>query len=210
MEKLQREKELVGIYISGHPLNNFKFEIDYFTTHTLNDLEVQNLKLEGAEIRLAGLINTVREAVSKNGKPYCIFTLEDFSGTREFAMFGERYTDNKSWIELNAQIFIVAKGEKSYRDPDKLDLNIQQMTFLEDTVANQLKKVTIDMSINEINEAMMTKLFDLVDERGKVGLCFKIKSGDKAIKASSARYKIQMDEITKGKLEDLGLNFRFN
>jgi DNA polymerase-3 subunit alpha len=210
MEKLQREKELVGIYISGHPLNNFKFEIDYFTTHTLNDLEVQNLKLEGAEIRLAGLINTVREAVSKNGKPYCIFTLEDFSGTREFAMFGERYTDNKSWIELNAQIFIVAKGEKSYRDPDKLDLNIQQMTFLEDTVANQLKKVTIDMSVNEINEAMMTKLFDLVDERGKVGLCFKIKSGDKAIKASSARYKIQMDEITKGKLEDLGLNFRFN
>ena len=210
MEKLQREKELVGIYISGHPLNNFKFEIDYFTTNTLNDLEVQNLKLEGAEIRLAGLINTVREAVSKNGKPYCIFTLEDFSGTREFAMFGERYTDNKSWIELNAQIFIVAKGEKSYRDPDKLDLNIQQMTFLEDTVANQLKKVTIDMSINDINEAMMTKLFDLVDERGKVGLCFKIKSGDKAIKASSARYKIQMDEITKGKLEDLGLNFRFN
>ena len=210
MEKLQREKELVGIYISGHPLNNFKFEIDYFTTHTLNDLEEQNLKLEGAEIRLAGLINTVREAVSKNGKPYCIFTLEDFSGTREFAMFGERYTDNKSWIELNAQIFIVAKGEKSYRDPDKLDLNIQQMTFLEDTVANQLKKVTIDMSINEINEAMMTKLFDLVDERGKVGLCFKIKSGDKAIKASSARYKIQMDEITKEKLEDLGLIFRFN
>ena len=66
------------------------------------------------------------------------------------------------------------------------------------------------MSINDINEAMMTKLFDLVDERGKVGLCFKIKSGDKAIKASSARYKIQMDEITKGKLEDLGLNFRFN
>ena len=210
MEKLQREKELVGIYISGHPLNNFKFEIDHFTTHTLQDLEEQNLKLEGADIRLAGLINTVREAVSKNGKPYCIFTLEDFSGTREFAMFGERYTDNKSWIELNAQIFIVAKGEKSYRDPDKLDLNIRQMTFLEDTVANQLKKVTIDMSVNEINEAMMTKLFDLVDERGKVGLCFKIKSGDKAIKASSARYKIQMDEITKGKLEDLGLNFRFN
>ena len=210
MEKLQREKELVGIYISGHPLNNFKFEIDHFTTHTLQDLEEQNLKLEGADIRLAGLINTVREAVSKNGKPYCIFTLEDFSGTREFAMFGERYTENKSWIELNAQIFIVAKGEKSYRDPDKLDLNIRQMTFLEDTVANQLKKVTIDMSVNDINEAMMTKLFDLVDERGKVGLCFKIKSGDKAIKASSARYKIQMDEITKGKLEDLGLNFRFN
>ncbi len=210
MEKLQREKELVGIYISGHPLNNFKFEIDHFTTHTLQDLEEQNLKLEGADIRLAGLINTVREAVSKNGKPYCIFTLEDFSGTREFAMFGERYTENKSWIELNAQIFMVAKGEKNYRDPDKLDLNIQQMTFLEDTVANQLKKVTIDLQVGEVTEEIMTKLFDLVDERGKVGLCFKIKSGNKAIRASSTRYKIQMDEITKEKLNELGLNFRFN
>jgi len=56
----------------------------------------------------------------------------------------------------------------------------------------------------------MTKLFDLVDERGKVGLCFKIKSGNKAIRASSTRYKIQMDEITKEKLNELGLNFRFN
>jgi DNA polymerase-3 subunit alpha len=210
MERLQREKELVGIYISGHPLNNFKFEIDHFTTHNLLDIEEQNLKLEGAEIKLAGLISTVRDAVSKNGKPFCIFTLEDFSGTREFALFGEQYTQFKPWIELNAQIFIVAKGEKSWRDPDKVDLRLQQLTFLEDTVEGQLKKVTINVDVNNITEGLMEKLFDLVDERGKVGLSFKIRANDKAVKGTSMRYKLQMDEITKKKLEDLDLDFKFN
>jgi DNA polymerase-3 subunit alpha len=216
MERLQREKELVGIYISGHPLNNFKFEIDHFTTHTLLAIEEENLKLEGAEIKIAGLITTVRDAVSKNGKPFCIFTLEDFSGTREFALFGEQYTTYKPWIELNAQIFVVAKGEKSWRDPDKVDLRLQQMTFLEDAVTHQLKKVTININAADINEELMQSLFDLVDERGKVGLAFKINGKDQlsgknqSIKGKSQRYKLQMDEITKKKLEDLGLDFRFN
>ena len=210
MEKLQREKELVGIYISGHPLNNYKFEIDHFTTHSLVALEEQNLALLGADIKLAGMISAVREAVSKNGKPYCIFTLEDFSGTREFAMFGERYTENKAWISLNAQVFIAAKGDKSYRDPSMLDLNIQQMTFLEDTVTHQLKKVTISLNADEVNEELMEKIYDLIDERGKVGLAFKIRNKDKAVVAKSSRYKLQMDEITKKKMQDLNLEFRFN
>jgi DNA polymerase-3 subunit alpha len=210
MERLQREKELVGIYISGHPLNNFKFEIDHFTTNTLISIEEENLKLEGAEIKLAGLITAVRDAVSKNGKPFCIFTLEDFSGTREFALFGEQYTTYKPWIELNAQIFVVAKGEKSWRDPDKIDLRLQQMTFLEDAVTHQLKKVTINLNAEDINEELMQSLFDLVDERGKVSLAFKIRSKDKILRGKSQRYKLQMDEITKKKLEDLGLDFRFN
>jgi DNA polymerase-3 subunit alpha len=200
----------VGIYISGHPLNNFKFEIEYFTSHSLQKLEEENLKLEGQEVKLAGLITTVRDAVSKNGRPFCIFTLEDFSGTREFALFGEQYTQFKPWIELNAQVFIVAKGEKSWRDPDKVDVRLQQMTFLQDTVESQLKKVTIDIEAAEMNEDLMLSLFDLVDERGKVSLAFRIKNNGKTIRAQSQRYKLQMDDATKKKMNDLGLPFRFN
>ena len=210
MEKLQLEKELVGIYISGHPLNNYKFEINHFTTHDLLKIEEENLKLEGTEIKLAGLITSVRDSVSKNGKPFCIFMLEDFSGTREFALFGEKYIQFKPWIELNAQIYIIAKGEKSYRDPNKLDLNLTHISFLEDTVAHQLKKVTLEVEASLVNENLMESIFDLIDERGKIKLSFLIKDGDKSVRASSQRYKIQMDEITKKKLNNLGLEFRFN
>ncbi len=211
MEKLQREKELVGIYISGHPLNNYKFEIEHFTTHTLSEIEELGLKLMDADIKLAGLITTVRDAVSKTGKPFCIFTVEDFSGIRDFALFGEDYTKFKPWIELSAQIFISAKGNQSYRDPEKLDVRLQSVSFLEDTVDSQLKKVTINLNAAEVDEVLMTNIFDLVDERGKVKLAFKITSSDKQqVKATSSRYKVKMDEITKKKLEGLGLDFRFN
>ena len=211
MEKLQREKELVGIYISGHPLNNYKFEIEHFTTHTLSEIEELGLKLMDADIKLAGLITTVRDAVSKTGKPFCIFTVEDFSGIRDFALFGEDYTKFKPWIELSAQIFISAKGNQSYRDPEKLDVRLQSISFLEDTVDSQLKKVTINLNAAEVDEVLMTNIFDLVDERGKVKLAFKITSSDKQqVKATSSRYKVKMDEITKKKLEGLGLDFRFN
>jgi hypothetical protein len=84
------------------------------------------------------------------------------------------------------------------------------MTFLEDAVTHQLKKVTINLNAEDINEELMQSLFDLVDERGKVSLAFKIRSKDKILKGKSQRYKLQMDEITKKKLEDLGLDFRFN
>jgi hypothetical protein len=81
---------------------------------------------------------------------------------------------------------------------------------LEDTVDHQLKKVTLEIEAEDINEDIMESIFDLIDERGKVKLAFKVKSGDKSIKALSQKYKIQMDEITKKKLNSLGLNFRFN
>jgi DNA polymerase-3 subunit alpha len=210
MEKLQKEKELVGIYISGHPLNNYKFEIEHFTSHKLSEIEELGKRLLDAEIKLAGLITSVRDAVSKNGKPYCIFVLEDFSGTYEFALFGEDYTSFKPWIELNAQIFITSKGRQSYRDPEKVDVKIQAINFLEDTVEKQLKRVTIDLPATEVNEELMSSIFDLVDERGKVKLGFKIISSENRVEATSSRYKLRMDEVTKKKLDDLGLNFRFN
>ena len=84
------------------------------------------------------------------------------------------------------------------------------MTFLQDTVESQLKKVTIDIEAAEMNEDLMLSLFDLVDERGKVSLAFRIKNNGKTIRAQSQRYKLQMDDATKKKMNDLGLPFRFN
>ena len=85
-----------------------------------------------------------------------------------------------------------------------------QISFLEDTVDHQLKKVTLEIKAEDINETVMESIFDLIDERGKVKLAFKIKSDGESVQAMSQRYKIQMDEITKKKLNSLGLDFRFN
>jgi DNA polymerase-3 subunit alpha len=210
LEKLHKEKELIGIYISGHPLDKFKFEVDHFTNLQVVDIEDQGLQLVGKDLFMAGLVTAVRDSISKNGKPFMIFIIEDFSGTHEFALFGEKYVQFKGYIEMNAQIFIKGTGEVSYRDPDKLDINIKDIVFLADAVENQLSQVTFNIDVEGINEDLMHSLFDLVDERGKVKLAFKITANGKVIKATSSRYRMQMDDITKKKLEDLDVSFRFN
>ncbi len=210
LEKLHKEKELIGIYISGHPLSKFKFEIDHLSTHSLMQLEEHGLGLLDKEIGVAGLITKTRDAISKTGKPFMIFTIEDFSGNREFALFGEKYASFRGYIEPNAQIFISGKGERSYRDESKLEINIRDIYFLADAIDKELKSVTINLPVERINDQLMLELFELSDERGKVQLNFKIMAQDQSIKALSRKYRIKMDEITKQKLEELDLNYRFN
>ena len=210
LERLQREKDLIGIYISGHPLNKFKFEIEHFTTDTLLEVEEKNLQLLEKDIAVAGLVTQVREAVTKNGKPYVIFTIEDFTSNREFALFGDKCASFKGYIEHNAQLFITGKGEKSYRDESKLEINVKNICFLADAIDNQLKSVTIQVPITRVDEDFMMELFELSDDRGKIQLLFSIVADKENIKALSRKYRIKMDDITKKKLLDLDLKFRFN
>lgn len=210
LEKLHKEKELIGIYISGHPLDKFKFEVEHFTNLPLADIEQKGLDLVGKDLFMAGLVTAVRDSISKNGKPFMVFTIEDFSGTHEFMLFGDKYVQFKGYIELNAQLFVKGVGEVSYRDRDKLDINIKDIVFLADAVENQLNQVTFNLDAEMINEELMMSIFDLVDERGRVKLAFKISANGKVIKATSTHYRLQMDDITKKKMEELDVAFRFN
>ncbi|MBR9860148.1 DNA polymerase III subunit alpha [bacterium] len=210
LERLHREKELIGVYISGHPLNKFKFEIEYIATHSLQELEQLNLQLLDKEILIAGLVTKTREAVTKTGKPFIIFTIEDFSGSREFALFGEKCASFKGYIEPNAQIYIKGKGERAYRDESMLEVNVTNIMFLEDLVENELKSLTINLPVEKIDEGLMMDLFDLSDERGKIQLLFRIMTRDKLISAASRKYKLRLDEMTKQKLQSLDLSFRLN
>src|SRR5207253_1783509 len=90
LEQLAREKEVVGFYISGHPLDEYKLEIQHLCRHTLPELA--DLKtLEGKEVIVAGIVTDVQHRTSKTGKPFGIFTLEDYMGSFEFILFGEDY-----------------------------------------------------------------------------------------------------------------------
>ena len=97
MEKLRREKEVVGIYISGHPLDDFKKEIKAFCKNTVSDFS----RLEefvNRELTVAGVITDVQHRVSKNGKGWGLFTLEDYNESYELRIFGEEYLKPASTI----------------------------------------------------------------------------------------------------------------
>ena len=96
IEKLNREKEVIGIYLSAHPLDDFKIEFNFINTELkqLSELE----ELNGREVSMGGMVTNVRRGTTKKGNPFAIMTLEDFSGSYEFAFFGPDYTNSYNFV----------------------------------------------------------------------------------------------------------------
>ena len=118
LEKLQQEKELVGMYLSAHPLEQYRFEIDNFTSCQVSELE--NLitecerKKEKKKISIAGFITKAEKLTNKNGKPWSKTTIEDFGGSYELALFGKDHENFMSYLELHNAIFIEGEIEEKY------------------------------------------------------------------------------------------------
>src|SRR5690606_1690018 len=105
LEKLNLEKEVVGIYISGHPLDNFRFEMDAFCNTLCNQLlDIENMI--GRETKICGIVTAVEHRTTKTGRPFGKFTLEDYSGNFTFTLFGEDYMKYKNYMSQGWFLFI--------------------------------------------------------------------------------------------------------
>ena len=167
MEKLKKEKEVVGIYISGHPLDDFKMEMEYFCTGTLADCK-QLDTVVGKDFSLAGIVTDVQHRVSKNGKGWGAFTVEDYNDSYEFRVFGEEYLRFRHFLMLNSFIYIKLYVKEGWTNKDgkKGDPRIQfsQMMLLQDVMEAFAKKISIHLDINEIKENTITQMNDLFNE----------------------------------------------
>jgi DNA polymerase-3 subunit alpha len=112
IEKLNLEKEVVGIYISGHPLDNFKFEMEKFCTVTCNQMGELDSML-GRELKLGGIVSGVEHRTTKTGKPFGKFTVEDYNGNYTFTLFGEDYLKFKNF--MNTGWFLYRVQDQEYR-----------------------------------------------------------------------------------------------
>jgi DNA polymerase-3 subunit alpha len=116
LEKLNREKEVIGIYLSSHPLDDFKLEINTFTSATLADLQNLQNWLE-RDVTVAGMVTDVKSGISKNGKPYGSFTLQDYSDSFRFILFDKEYIDNSKFFFVGYYLLIKGSVQKrKYRN----------------------------------------------------------------------------------------------
>ena len=168
MKKLQQEKEVVGIYISGHPLDDYKYEIKYFCNTRLEALKDLN-SLLGKPCTLAGIITSVEHRVAKNGKGWASFVLEGYDESYEFRIFGEEYLkfrhfliiNNFTYMKLNVKEGWVNKeGKKG--DPRIQFLGIQ---YLQDTLQEMAKKITLQLPIHQISTELINNLKQLFNEQ---------------------------------------------
>ncbi|MEX0289296.1 MAG: DNA polymerase III subunit alpha, partial [Flavobacteriaceae bacterium] len=217
MEKLRREKEVVGIYISGHPLDDFKTEINAFCNTNIsafNHLE----DYVNRELCFTGVITDVQHRTSKNGKGWALFTMEDYTDSFEFRIFGEEYLKFRHFLMINsfALIKVYVKEGWVNRDTGKRgDPRLQYNHFmqLQDAMETFAKKLTIKLNIEELQEKSIQKLKDtLVSHKGSHPLHFTVYEMEEEIKVtlSSRRQKVQISSELLNTLEKNEVHYKLN
>jgi len=162
MEKLAKEKEVVGIYISGHPLDDFKYEMKYFCNSKLELLKDLN-QIINKNLTFGGIISNVQHRIAKNGKGWALFHLEGYDESYEFKIFGEEYMKYRHYLIPNSFTYIkilVKEGWPNRETGKKGDPMIQFLEFkmLQDVFENYAKKLSVLLDINDLNINFITKL----------------------------------------------------
>lgn len=175
MEKLAREKEVVGIYISGHPLDDYKFEMKYFCTSKLDNL--RNLEMHiNKNLNIGGIITNVQHRTSKNGKGWASFTLEGYDESFDFKIFNEEYLKFRHFLIPNNFTFmriLVREGWPNKETGKKGEPRMQFMViqYLQDVLSSFAKKIVINLNIADLQPSLIERLYEL----------FKLNKGDHSV-----------------------------
>ncbi len=179
VEKLDFEKDVTGMYMSGHPLDDFKFELTHYNISRLADfMEVKNA-VDGIptlkQFRLAGLVTDGQHRLTKTGKNFGIMHIEDFSGKADFAMFGEDYVKYSNYLDKGTIVMLEGAFKQRYNG-DSYEFKITKLHLLETVKPSLTKEVKIDALPESINEAFVNFVTTNVqDHPGKTTLKFCIK-----------------------------------
>ncbi len=218
MEKLRREKEVVGIYISGHPLDDFKKEITAFCNTSISIFKEE---LEGhvnRELTFAGVITDVQHRVSKNGKGWGLFTVEDYTDTHEFRIFGEEYLKFRHFLMINSFIHIkvfVREGWVNRETGKKGEPRLQFNEFrqLQDVMETYAKKLTIKLNVSTLQEKRIRELKKtLTSHKGNHPIGFIIYEMEEEIKLnlSSRKQKVNISSELLSTLEAQEVLYKLN
>jgi len=164
---LKKEKEINGMYLSSHPLDDYRTEIQYFCTAELNRLNNPQ-SIMGRDVFVAGIVTEAQHRISKMGKGWGIFRLEDFRGDYEFKMFGEDYLKFRHFFENEQLLFIKARGRKFNQRQgegfiERLSVDVADVKLLQDVLEEQSKSLEIKLDLAALDTGLVDKVHDLLE-----------------------------------------------
>jgi len=163
LETLAKEREMMGLYLSAHPLDDYKVIIDHMCKTQLSDLE--NLEaLRGQEIAVAGMVIGVQNLLTKSGKPWGKFTLEDYNGTHEFAMFGKDYENFRKYMFADYFLFIRGKVQPRPYNDKELEFKVVSMVQLQELRDTMIKELSVQIPIGDVTQTLVSELSQRVHE----------------------------------------------
>lgn len=197
IEKLNLEKEVVGIYISGHPLDNFRFEMETFCNiacNQLNELE----SLLGREIRMGGIVTGVEHRTTKTGKPFGKFYLEDYTGNTSFVLFGEDYLKFKNFLNVGWFLFIEGMVVKNTWGQQNLEVKIRNIDLLNEIGIKRSRGIQIKVNAHEITADLIGKIEDVCQEySGNTPLFLKVKDDQENISLELLSRKFRVNPVNE-------------
>ncbi|TNJ45287.1 DNA polymerase III subunit alpha [Tamlana fucoidanivorans] len=217
MEKLSKEREVVGVYISGHPLDDFKTEMNTFCNAVVgmfNNLE----PYVNRELVFGGVVTDVQHRVSKQGKGWALFTIEDYNDSYEFRIFGEEYLKYRHFLLQNNFVFVKTFVREGWTNKDtgkKSDPRLQFNSFqlLHDVMEQYAKKLSIQLDINDLNEQKITDLKELIHMHpGNQALNFVVYDAKEKMKLNmpSRRQKVKVCQELLDELQSQDVKFKLN
>lgn len=175
IERLNRERDLVGIYLSAHPLDEYKIVLDNLcNTHCSELADVS--ALSGREsVVIGGIVTAIKSKFTKTGKPCGFVTIEDFAGSGELAMFGEEWGRWSGMFKEGCAVYITAKCQQRYRDSKFFDLRIQNIEYLQTIKDKAIDRITISLSADLLDEKVVEELNEIIcDNPGQTKLFFRL------------------------------------
>jgi DNA polymerase-3 subunit alpha len=217
MKKLKQEKEVVGIYISGHPLDDFKTEIDSFCNCKVSDFNDLD-RFINREMTFGGVVSDVQHRESKTGKGWAIFTVEDYDDSFEFRIFGEEYLRFRHLLLPNSFIYVRAlvKDGWTNRETGKKGeprLQYTNVQLLHDVMGQQAKKLTIQFPIEELKKESIGELKSLLKmHKGDAQLHFTMYDMDEQVKLNmpSRKHKVAISKELLQELKGMDVLYKLN
>ena len=179
IERLNRERELVGIYLSAHPLDEYSIILNSLCNTHCSELGDKQELAKKEDVVLGGIITGVKSKFTKTGKPCGFVTLEDFEGSGELALFGEDWGKWRGIMVEGSTIYITAKCVSRYGNANYLDFQIGNVEYLQTVKENRIDRFTINVESDAIDETMVSDLQTILEnDEGKAQLFFQIHDVD--------------------------------
>ena len=206
---LNKERDVIGLYLSAHPLDRFNFIINKMCHVEVGDLDDLS-GMNGSKINVAGVVTSVTPLTTKDGRRYARFIVEDYNTQHEFTLFSRDYEKFGNYIELNNFLFISGQVQpRPYREPEELEFKINAIQHLAD-VAEQITSIRIELSIGEISTPLTEMLYEVLSaNKGKTNIIFNIYdyADDVRIKLVSKKFRVNITDELIRFLESNDLNY---
>jgi DNA polymerase-3 subunit alpha len=193
-EQLRHEKDTIGFYMTGHPLDDYRLEIGTFTTTGIQELNADLKSFKNKEVTFAGMVTGASHRVGKTGKPFGSFVVEDYFDSVPLTMFSEEYMKNKHMLEAGTNVFIRARVESRFDMPDQLTIRVNTIQLLAEVFERFTKSISLTIPLKSLNREMTGFLLAHARKnKGKVSFSIQLTDEEEKIHSESLSKKFRVN-----------------